>query len=112
MFRYLVQCVVMINQTWKLTSVNSHGVKMTTELHHPEGRTGRVASVPEAPGFHHITSLHGERNMLRRYHKNIHFILVECLISAFGKAFCVKIRDTKIQLYELHFAFLMGHAVA
>jgi hypothetical protein len=32
---------------------------MATELH-PEGRTGRVASVPEAPGIRDVTSLHVE----------------------------------------------------
>jgi hypothetical protein len=35
----------MIKQTWKLTSVHSHGVKMATELHHPEGRTDQAASL-------------------------------------------------------------------
>jgi hypothetical protein len=78
MFRYLIQCVVIINQTWKLTSVHSHGVKKATELHHLEGRTGRVASRPEVPGICHVTSLHVERNILHRYHKNIHFILILC----------------------------------
>jgi hypothetical protein len=40
MFRYLIQSVVMIKQRWKLTTVHTHGVKMATELHHPQGRTG------------------------------------------------------------------------
>jgi hypothetical protein len=74
MFRYLIQCVVMINKICKLTSFHSHRVKMATELHRPEGRTGRVASPPETAGICHATSLHVKRNMIHRYHKNIHFI--------------------------------------
>jgi hypothetical protein len=37
---------------------------MATELHHPEDRKDRVASVPEAPGICHVMSLHMELNML------------------------------------------------
>jgi hypothetical protein len=54
MFRYLIQCIVMINQTWRLTSVHSQRVKMATELHHTEGRIGPVASLPEVPGICHV----------------------------------------------------------
>jgi hypothetical protein len=83
---------------------------MATEFHNSQGRTGRVASVPEAPGICHVTSLHVEHHMLHRYHKNIYIILVEQFSHAFGKAFCDIIREMKIQLYELHFAFLLDIA--
>jgi hypothetical protein len=52
----------MINQTWKLASVHSHGVKMATELHHPDGRTHRAVSLPEVPGICHFTSLDVDEN--------------------------------------------------
>jgi hypothetical protein len=96
----------MISQTWKRKSVHSHGVKMATELHRPEGRAGWIALVPEGPGICHITSLHVECKTLHRYHKNIHFILVGHFSRTFGKAFSVKMRGMKIEL-ELHFASLL-----